>query len=63
MKDPSLLDASVRNYAHYPGGHPEGYSEGPMNLFTNVYRRTATGDSVVLDIRIRGCAGQGNTAA
>ncbi len=37
MKDPSLLDEKVRRYAHYPGGHPEGYPDGPMNLFANVY--------------------------
>ncbi|CAN5592638.1 Gfo/Idh/MocA family oxidoreductase [soil metagenome] len=38
IKDPSLLDAEVRQYAHYPGGHPEGYPDGPKNLFANVYR-------------------------
>jgi predicted dehydrogenase len=38
IKDPALLDPSARPYAHYPGGHPEGYSDGPKNLFTNVYR-------------------------
>jgi predicted dehydrogenase len=37
IKDPSLLDKSVRRYAHYPGGHPEGYPDGPKNLFNNVY--------------------------
>lgn len=37
MKDPSLLDPSVRKYASYPGGHPEGYPDGPKNLFNNVY--------------------------
>lgn len=38
MKDPSLLDESVRKYAHYPGGHPEGYPDGPKNLFNNFYK-------------------------
>jgi predicted dehydrogenase len=37
IKDPSLLDESVRKYAHYPGGHPEGFPDGPKNLFTSVY--------------------------
>jgi predicted dehydrogenase len=37
IKDPSLLDESVRKYAHYPGGHPEGYPDGLKNLFMNVY--------------------------
>jgi predicted dehydrogenase len=37
IKDPSLLDEKVRKYAHYPGGHPEGYPDGPKNLFMNVY--------------------------
>ncbi len=38
-KDPSLLKPEARQYAHYPGGHPEGYPDGPMNLFRNVYLR------------------------
>jgi predicted dehydrogenase len=37
IKDPSLLHQEARKYAHYPGGHPEGYPDGPMNLFMNVY--------------------------
>lgn len=37
IKDPSLLAESARRYAHYPGGHPEGYPDGPKNLFMNVY--------------------------
>lgn len=37
IKDPSLLDENARRYAHYPGGHPEGYPDGPKNLFMNVY--------------------------
>jgi predicted dehydrogenase len=38
IKDPSLLDATARDFAHYPGGHPEGYPDGPRNLFRNLYR-------------------------
>ncbi len=37
MKDPSLLYPAAREYAHYPGGHNEGYPDGPKNLFRNVY--------------------------
>jgi len=39
IKDPSLLKPEARAYAHYPGGHPEGYPDGPKNLFNNVYRK------------------------
>ncbi|MCF8240337.1 MAG: Gfo/Idh/MocA family oxidoreductase [Melioribacteraceae bacterium] len=38
IKDPALIDKSVRKYAHYPGGHPEGYPDGPKNLFNNFYQ-------------------------
>ena len=38
VKDPSLLHERAREYAHYPGGHPEAYPDGPKNLFRNVYR-------------------------
>ena len=37
MKDPSLLYEEAREYAHFPGGHNEGYPDGPKNLFRNVY--------------------------
>jgi hypothetical protein len=43
IKDGSLLKPEVRPFAHYPGGHPEGYSEGPYNLFANVYAFIAAG--------------------
>jgi predicted dehydrogenase len=43
IKDPSLMDANARSYAHYPGGHPEGYPDGPRNLFGNLYRYIAAG--------------------
>ena len=38
IKDPALLDENARGFAHYPGGHPEGYPDGPRNLFANLYR-------------------------
>ncbi len=37
IKDPALLSEEAREFAHYPGGHPEGYPEGPKNLFMKVY--------------------------
>jgi predicted dehydrogenase len=47
IKDPSLLKPEVRSYAHYPGGHPEGYPDGPKNLFRNAYL-TVMGDKNAL---------------
>ncbi len=38
IKDPALLDDDARSYAHYPGGHPEGYPDGPKFNFRNFYR-------------------------
>ena len=43
VKDPSLLHEAAREYAHYPGGHPEAYPDGPKNLFRNVYRAVEVG--------------------
>ena len=43
MKDPALLDEAARSYAHYPGGHPEGYPDGPRNLFGALYQYIAAG--------------------
>ena len=37
IKDASLMKPEAQPFSHYPGGHPEGYSEGPYNLFANVY--------------------------
>ncbi len=37
IKDPSLLHEKARSYAHYPGGHPEGYPDGPKNMFMRFY--------------------------
>jgi predicted dehydrogenase len=43
IKDPSLLNENARRYAHYPGGHPEGYPDGPKNLFINFYNYLRSG--------------------
>ncbi|MEW6228208.1 MAG: Gfo/Idh/MocA family oxidoreductase [Bacillota bacterium] len=37
LKDPHLLTDAARAYAHYPGGHNEGYPDINKNLFANVY--------------------------
>lgn len=47
IKDPSLLKKAARPYAHYPGGHPEGYPDGPKNLFRNAYSKVL-GDPAAL---------------
>ena len=41
IKDPSLMYEEAREYAHYPGGHTEGYPTGPRNVFRNVYGHIA----------------------
>ena len=43
IKDAALMDESVRDFSHYPGGHPEGYAEGPLNLFQNIYGHLKSG--------------------
>lgn len=37
IKDPALMEPSVRNYAGYPGGHAEGYPDTFFQLFNDVY--------------------------
>ncbi len=49
IKDPSLLDDEAKKYAHYPGGHPEGYPDGPKNLFINVYDFIRSGKDPIND--------------
>jgi predicted dehydrogenase len=48
MKDPSLLSARARGYAHYPGGHPEAYPDGLKNFVLRVYSYIA-GESKQID--------------
>jgi predicted dehydrogenase len=43
IKDASLMHAEARPFTHYPGGHPEGYAEGPLNLFARVYAHIEAG--------------------
>lgn len=37
LKDPSLLDPSIRHYAALPGGHGEAWADAFRNLLRNVY--------------------------
>lgn len=39
IKDPALLSPEAAAFAHYPGGHPEGYPDGLKNLCLEFYAR------------------------
>jgi predicted dehydrogenase len=43
QKDPSLIDAEVRHYAHLPGGHQEGWPDAFNNLMRDIYGAIASG--------------------
>lgn len=49
IKDPSLLHETARAFAHYPGGHPEGYPDGPKNLFVLFYDFIRQGKNPLTD--------------
>ncbi|MDI3547550.1 MAG: hypothetical protein PWR10_1202 [Halanaerobiales bacterium] len=38
VKDPALLCRDALDYAYYPGGHVEGWSEGVKNMLNSFYR-------------------------
>lgn len=42
-KDPSLLGASARAYAHLPGGHQEAWADAFCNVMRDVYAFIASG--------------------
>ncbi|MBK8048339.1 MAG: Gfo/Idh/MocA family oxidoreductase [Anaerolineales bacterium] len=44
LKDPGLMDAAVRPYIGYPGGHNEGYPDSFKMLFKAFYDYIAAGD-------------------
>jgi predicted dehydrogenase len=44
MKDPGLLDETVRPYANYPGGHNEGFPDTFKQCFRAFYSYIANGD-------------------
>lgn len=41
LKDAVLMDDTVKDYAHYPAGHNEGYPTAVKNFCRNVYRYIA----------------------
>jgi predicted dehydrogenase len=43
QKDPSLIDADVRHYAHLPGGHQEAWADAFSNLMRDIYGTIASG--------------------
>jgi predicted dehydrogenase len=43
QKDPSLMDAAVRHYAHLPGGHQEAWADAFSNLMRDIYGFIAEG--------------------
>jgi predicted dehydrogenase len=42
-KDPALLEADVRGFAHLPAGHQEGWADAFCNVMREIYRCIATG--------------------
>lgn len=48
LKDAVLMDDAVKDYAHYPAGHNEGYPTAVKNFCRNVYRYIA-GESKEID--------------
>jgi len=49
LKDPSLLDESIRHYAALPGGHGEAWADAFRNLLRNIYTFIAEGRSMERD--------------
>jgi predicted dehydrogenase len=44
IKDPALMEPSVRTYAGYPGGHAEGYPDTFVQFFKEVYGYISVGN-------------------
>lgn len=49
LKDPGLLDPSIRHYAALPGGHGEAWADAFRNLLRNIYTFIAEGRSMEAD--------------
>jgi predicted dehydrogenase len=43
QKDPSLIDADARGYAHLPGGHQEAWADAFSNVMRDIYGFIAAG--------------------
>jgi predicted dehydrogenase len=50
LKDPSLLDESIRHYAVLPGGHGEAWADAFRNLMHNIYSFIAERRSIENDV-------------
>jgi predicted dehydrogenase len=46
LKDPALLDESIRHYAALPGGHGEAWADAFRNLLRNIYTFVAENRSM-----------------
>jgi predicted dehydrogenase len=44
IKDPMLMETSIRSYAGYPGGHAEGYPDTFVQFFKEVYGYISVGE-------------------
>ncbi len=44
IRDPSLLAASIRSFANYPGGHNEGFPDTFKQLYRSIYEYLIEGD-------------------
>jgi predicted dehydrogenase len=49
VRDPGLIDPSVRYFTQLPGGHPEGWADAFRNLMSNFYSFIAKGLDPVRD--------------
>lgn len=49
LRDPALLTEQARAYAHYPGGHNEGWPDGLKNLCAQFYAYVAAGKDPLRD--------------
>ena len=43
LKDPSLMSAAARKYAHLPGGHGESWADAFRNVIADIYTWISTG--------------------
>ena len=46
QKDPQLIDADVRRYAHLPPGHQEGWADAFANVMRDIYGCIAAGQTM-----------------
>jgi predicted dehydrogenase len=48
QKDPALLDADVRGYAHLPGGHQEAWADAFFNVIRDIYSAVMEGPGAAM---------------